>query len=137
MAIEFNSIFCQLFKVLYDLKLIFIEPYKLLAIPNRSINDMTECNFVNVSKQANKLMPLNLFIYSCAVVIMAESLRCKVEEHLTCSVCLEPFKDPKVLPCLHSYCHQCIVNLAKNAKSKTIDCPECRLTVRVRDTNVV
>ena len=64
---------------------------------------------------------------------MAESLRCKVEEHLTCSVCLEPFKDPKVLPCLHAYCHQCIVNLAKNANSNTIDCPECRLTVQVRD----
>ena len=75
------------------------------------------------------------FIYSryIAVITMAESLRCKVEEHLTCSVCLEPFKDPKVLPCLHSYCHECIVNLAKNSNSNTIDCPECRLTVEVRD----
>ena len=63
---------------------------------------------------------------------MAKSLRCEVEEHLTCSVCLETFKDPKVLPCLHSYCHECIVNLAKNANSNTIDCPECRLTVQVR-----
>ena len=63
---------------------------------------------------------------------MAESLRYKVEEHLTCSVCLEPFKDPKVLPCLHSYCHVCIVNLAKNANSNTINCPECRLAVEVR-----
>ena len=71
--------------------------------------------------------------FGALVVIMAELLRCKVEEHLTCSVCLEPFKDPKVLPCLHSYCHECIINLAKNAKSNTIDCPECRLTVQVRD----
>jgi hypothetical protein len=63
---------------------------------------------------------------------MAESLRYKFEEHWTCSVCLEPFKDPKVLPCLHSYCHVCIVNLAKNANSKTINCPECRLAVEVR-----
>jgi hypothetical protein len=69
---------------------------------------------------------------------MAESLRYRVEEHLTCSVCLKPFKDPKVLPCLHSYCHVCIVNLAKNANSNTINCPECRLTVEVRKmyTNV-
>ena len=63
---------------------------------------------------------------------MAESLRYKFEEHLTCSVCLEPFKDPKVLPCLHSYCHVCIVKLANNANSKTINCPECRLAVEVR-----
>jgi hypothetical protein len=65
-------------------------------------------------------------------VVMAESLRYKFEEHLTCSVCLEPFKDPKVLPCLHSYCHACIVKLAENAKSSTINCPECRLAVEVR-----
>jgi hypothetical protein len=66
---------------------------------------------------------------------MAESLRYKFEEHLTCSVCLEPFKDPKVLPCLHSYCHVCIVKLAKNANSNTINCPECRLAVEVRKIN--
>ncbi|CAB4000705.1 tripartite motif-containing 45-like, partial [Paramuricea clavata] len=67
---------------------------------------------------------------------MAESLRYKFEEHLTCSVCLEPFKDPKVLPCLHSYCHVCIVNLTKNANSNTINCPECRLAVEVDEKTV-
>ena len=59
------------------------------------------------------------------------SLRSKFEEHLTCSVCLEQLQDPKVLPCLHSFCHKCIVNLAKKAKSKNIDCPECRKVVQV------
>jgi hypothetical protein len=73
-----------------------------------------------------------MVIVFLAAVTMAESLRYKVEEHLTCSVCLKPFKDPKVLPCLHSYCHVCIVNLAKNANSNTINCPECRLAVEVR-----
>ena len=63
---------------------------------------------------------------------MAESLRCKVEEHLTCSVCLKQFKDPKVLPCLHSYCHDCIVKLAQNAKSNKFNCPKCRSEVKVR-----
>ena len=73
-----------------------------------------------------------MVIVFLAVATMAESLRYKVEEHLTCSVCLEPFKDPKVLPCLHSYCHVCIANLAKNENSNTINCPECRLAVEVR-----
>ena len=63
---------------------------------------------------------------------MAESLRDKFEEHLSCSVCLEPFKDPKVLPCLHSYCHGCIVKLTKSAETNTINCPECRLVVEVK-----
>ena len=66
------------------------------------------------------------------LVKMAESPRSKVEEHLTCFVCLKQFKDPKVLPCLHSYCHKCIENLAKNAKSSTFNCPDCRAPVEVR-----
>ena len=64
---------------------------------------------------------------------MAESLRDKFEEHLSCYICLEPFKNPKVLPCLHSYCHDCIVNLTKNAETNTINCPECRLVVEVKN----
>ena len=75
---------------------------------------------------------VTVFLSFCILVKMAESLRCKVEEHLTCSVCLKQFKDPKVLPCLHSYCHECIENLAKNAKSSTFNCPDCRAPVKVR-----
>ncbi|XP_028394723.1 tripartite motif-containing protein 45-like [Dendronephthya gigantea] len=67
---------------------------------------------------------------------MAESIRCKVEEHLTCSVCLNQLKDPKVLPCLHSYCYACIVNLAKSTKSSTFNCPDCRLEVKVDENTI-
>ena len=67
---------------------------------------------------------------------MAESLRSKVEEHLTCSVCLKQLQDPKVLPCLHSYCHDCIVNLAKNARSSTLNCPNCRLAIKVDENTI-
>ena len=57
-----------------------------------------------------------MVIVFLAVATMAELRRYKVEEHLTCSVCLEPFKDPKVLPCLHSYCHVCIVKTGQECK---------------------
>ena len=60
-----------------------------------------------------------------------ESLRTKMEEHLTCAICLEQLKDPKVLPCLHFYCHECIVKLNKTGIN--ITCPECRMPVEVRD----
>ena len=59
------------------------------------------------------------------------SLRNKFEEHLTCSVCLEQLKDPKVLPCLHSFCHGCIVKIAKKERSNNINCPECRKLVQI------
>ena len=53
---------------------------------------------------------------------------------LTCSACLKPFKDPKVLPCFHSCCHDCIVNLIKD--TNTINCPKCRLAVQVDENTV-
>ncbi|XP_077866138.1 E3 ubiquitin-protein ligase TRIM71-like [Saccoglossus kowalevskii] len=30
------------------------------------------------------------------------------EDFLSCSICLEIYKNPKVLPCLHTYCQQCL-----------------------------
>ena len=68
---------------------------------------------------------------------MAESLRYEVDENLTCSLCLEAFTNPKVLPCLHSYCYDCIVNLTKSAESNTINCPECQLVVEVRKVSIL
>ena len=37
----------------------------------------------------------------------------KIEAELTCAVCSDRFCDPKVLPCLHTYCRKCVENLAK------------------------
>ena len=72
------------------------------------------------------------FLLLVALFHNMASLRSKFEEHLTCSVCLEQLKDPKVLPCLHSFCHKCIVNIAKKGNANNINCPECRKFVQVR-----
>ena len=50
----------------------------------------------------------------------------KLDDELTCPVCTEHFKDPKVLPCLHYYCKTCIADLIKRAKGRPFNCPECR-----------
>ncbi|XP_035662104.1 E3 ubiquitin-protein ligase TRIM37-like [Branchiostoma floridae] len=47
---------------------------------------------------------------------------------LECTICLEPFKDPKVLPCLHTFCEGCLKKLVEqqdDAKD-TFQCPTCR-----------
>lgn len=54
----------------------------------------------------------------------------RLEELVTCAVCHEFLKNPKVLPCLHSYCHDCIVELSK--RECGLECPECRSPVEVR-----
>eukprot|EP00105_Crassostrea_gigas_P018509 XP_011436656.1 PREDICTED: E3 ubiquitin-protein ligase TRIM56-like [Crassostrea gigas] len=49
------------------------------------------------------------------------------EEFLTCTICFEIYKDPKTLPCLHSFCKDCINNLRQEKAGKnSYPCPICR-----------
>ena len=32
----------------------------------------------------------------------------KLEGQLTCAICLDAFKDPKLLQCFHVYCKDCL-----------------------------
>ena len=51
----------------------------------------------------------------------------ELEEEITCPVCQEHFRDPKILPCLHYYCKECVRQLALRAgTSRPFACPECR-----------
>uniref|UniRef100_A0A915J320 RING-type domain-containing protein n=1 Tax=Romanomermis culicivorax TaxID=13658 RepID=A0A915J320_ROMCU len=50
----------------------------------------------------------------------------KIEQLLTCSVCLDRYKNPKLLPCQHTFCLEpCLEGLADSLR-RTIKCPECR-----------
>ena len=51
----------------------------------------------------------------------------ELEEEITCPVCHEHFRDPKILPCLHYYCRECVRQLALRAGTNSpFACPECR-----------
>ncbi|XP_070563649.1 tripartite motif-containing protein 2-like [Ptychodera flava] len=45
------------------------------------------------------------------------------ENFLSCIICLELFKKPKVLPCNHTFCEPCLTTLVK--KTGKLNCPSC------------
>ncbi|CAF3716439.1 unnamed protein product [Rotaria sp. Silwood1] len=53
---------------------------------------------------------------------MATNKSITVEELTTCTICRESFKDPRLLPCSHTYCRQCIERMASENKDQ-FECP--------------
>ncbi|XP_070204732.1 tripartite motif-containing protein 55-like [Littorina saxatilis] len=53
------------------------------------------------------------------------------KKSLTCSLCLEVFTSPKLLPCSHSYCLKCLEDLTSRTSSSSFMCPQCRHNVTI------
>ena len=52
--------------------------------------------------------------------------------HVICHCCSKPFSDPRILPCLHSFCCQCLYQEIKIIGSQqSIQCPICQRSVTV------
>ena len=61
---------------------------------------------------------------------MATSAVNPLEEHISCSVCLEVYTNPHILRCLHTFCYQCIQGVKQG---KRVQCPECRWYTNFRE----
>ena len=46
-------------------------------------------------------------------------------DDLKCGICLELFQDPRSLPCLHTFCRECIKR-SLNEENHSLKCPVCR-----------
>jgi len=59
----------------------------------------------------------------------------KVKLEITCSLCLEVFKDPIILNCCHNFCLNCATNLLTYSGGLTIRCPLCRSSSQIPTVN--
>lgn len=65
----------------------------------------------------------------------------KVREQIVCAICLELLKHPKTLPCLHTYCKECLKKSVTTVRdsvetSITCPCPTCRKVITLDDKGV-
>ncbi|XP_044164478.1 E3 ubiquitin-protein ligase TRIM71-like [Acropora millepora] len=61
-----------------------------------------------------------------------------LKKEAECPLCLETVKNPKTLPCLHSFCLECLDKLANFARRQlqtTIKCPVCQTSFPIPDTD--
>ena len=53
----------------------------------------------------------------------------KIAAQLECSICLDTYTDPKLLPCFHTFCKKCLEPLTvQDHDGHTLCCPNCRKT---------
>ncbi|NWR35784.1 TRI59 protein, partial [Tachuris rubrigastra] len=59
----------------------------------------------------------------------------RLEEELSCAVCCGIYQDPRVLPCSHTFCRECLQGVLQRSDTfsirKSLKCPNCRAVVDI------
>ena len=76
-------------------------------------------------------MSLSIFQYIRMAERLAKNLK---KEYLSCSICLDQYKDPRRLPCDHVFCRLCLVNhvtqtFTTRQFQSYVNCPLCRTEI--------
>ena len=60
--------------------------------------------------------------------VVAKQALEKLEDQLTCAICLDAFKDPRMLNCFHVFCKDCLQRLVVTDRrgQLSLRCPTCR-----------
>ena len=61
----------------------------------------------------------------------------QVADQLTCAICLEDYKDPKLLQCFHMYCKECLERLVlQDKQGLSLRCPSCRRSTLLPSSSI-
>ena len=53
-------------------------------------------------------------------------------EPTICGVCSKPYNDPRILPCLHSFCQECLHHeIEKSGSQQVFKCPTCERNMSI------
>ncbi|XP_064384350.1 E3 ubiquitin-protein ligase TRIM71-like [Halichondria panicea] len=66
----------------------------------------------------------------------AQEALSKVEDQLSCLVCLEPYTNPRLLSCFHVYCQHCLEDIVAHNRQGQLECPKCRRPTPLPPTGV-
>ncbi|XP_075252097.1 uncharacterized protein LOC142344378 isoform X2 [Convolutriloba macropyga] len=50
---------------------------------------------------------------------------------VSCEICQNIFRDPRRLPCSHTFCYNCLIKWKKETEPEPFCCPKCRFTCSV------
>ena len=100
-----------------------------------SLLELTKCSITNVYfASTRKKILLLIWIRNKSVWTMANwtkfegdgtQVQKSIMDLIQCKICCEIIENPKALPCLHTYCLDCLLEWTHGTAAKII-CPECK-----------
>ena len=59
------------------------------------------------------------------------------KQSATCGVCSELYDDPRMLPCLHSFCKKCLQKQLEEGSNRELKCPTCEKCFHDTDIDIL
>ncbi|XP_008103861.1 E3 ubiquitin-protein ligase TRIM7 [Anolis carolinensis] len=81
----------------------------------------------------NRKIPLGPAARDYKVDLASSAAKDPTGYEITCSVCLEYFKDPVTLECGHNFCQSCVTQYWEKSDTQETSCPQCREKVQQRN----
>src|SRR5688572_26413714 len=98
-----------------------------LGAKNNNNNNQNDNNNYNNNYSNNFNNNKCSFVVSAMAKSRESSVQDKIAEVTECSICVQIFTNPKILPCVHTFCLHCLETYGKDKKpGDQMVCPICR-----------